>query len=123
MKGFIHSQSETHPVADDEPLPSLDMDVIRSQASASEVATTIHLPLKAFASPTRLRASLFRGRDPYWAIDVTDLIPSDLVEDTMTHKQGETVDEVGPGVNGRIEVWGLTGWYLSLLMKMMQIYR
>lgn len=122
-KGFIHSQSETRPVADDEPLPSLDMDVIRSQASPSEVATTIHLPLKAFASPTRLRASLFRGRDPYWAIDVTDLVPSDLVEDTMTDKQGETVDEVGPGVNGRIEVWGLTGWYLSLLMKMMQIYR
>ena len=60
---------------------------------------------------------------PYWAIDVTDLIPSELVEDTMTHKQGETVDEVGPGVNGRIEVWGLTGWYLSLLMKMMQIYQ
>ncbi len=41
----------------------------------------------------------------------------------MTDKQGEIVDEVGPGVNGRIEVWGLTGWYLSLLMKMMQIYR
>ena len=26
-------------------------------------------------------------------------------------------DEVGGGFGGRLEVWGLTGWYLNLFMK------
>lgn len=123
MQGFIHSPREKRPITDDEPLPSLDMDAIRMQASPSEVATVIHLPLKAFASPTRLRSSMFRGKQPYWTVDVTDLVPSYLAENTVTTQKGESVDEVGSGVNGRIEVWGLTGWYLSLLMKVMQTSR
>lgn len=33
-------------------------------------------------------------------------------------EQSEDDSEVGGGKTaGRIEVWGLTGWYLSLLMK------
>ncbi|KAF9480522.1 hypothetical protein BDN70DRAFT_877512 [Pholiota conissans] len=121
--GFIHSESEQQIVAADEPFPSLDMDVLRKRASPSEVATAIHLPLKAFASPARVRSSMFRGHEPYWAVDVTDLVQAHLSEDDVTRQQGETVDEVGPGVDGKIEVWGLTGWYLSLLMKALRVYR
>jgi len=29
----------------------------------------------------------------------------------------ESKDEVGGGFDGRLEIWGLTGWYLNLLMK------
>lgn len=110
-------------MAAEEPFPSLDMDVLRTQISPSEVATAIHLPLKVFASATSIRTSMFRGNEPYWAVDVTDLVKAHLPEDAVTRQQGETVDEVGPGVHGKIEVWGLTGWYLSLLMKALQIYR
>ncbi|KAF8967695.1 NUDIX hydrolase domain-like protein, partial [Flammula alnicola] len=118
--GFIHSEDEKRALAPDEPFPSLDIDALRKQASPSEVGTMIHLPLKAFASPTRIRSSMFRAQEPYWAVDVTDLVQSVLPEEAVTDQKGETVDEVGPGVNGRIEVWGLTGWYLSLLMKVLQ---
>lgn len=32
------------------------------------------------------------------------------------------IDEIGGGKAGRLEVWGLTGWYLNLLMKALNIY-
>lgn len=52
-------------------------------------------------------------------VDVTDMVqPTIATESVMTR----TADELGPGGGGRIEVWGLTGWYLSLLMKILQVY-
>lgn len=39
---------------------------------------------------------------------------SDLVEVTWA---GEVADEIGGGRDGKLEVWGLTGWYLGLLMQ------
>ena len=92
------------------------MDTLRSQASPTEVATTIHLPLKFFASPTRIRSSKYRAEEPYWVVDVTDLVH------TGDANTSEDEIEIGSGVNGRIEVWGLTGWYLSTLMKLLQVY-
>jgi hypothetical protein len=100
------------------------MDTLRSQASPVEVATTIHLPLKFFAFPTRIRTSTFRAEEPYWVIDVTDLVQSVLGEDaTITRNTSEEERETRPGIDGRIEVWGLTGWYISMLMKVLQVYR
>ncbi|KDR80571.1 hypothetical protein GALMADRAFT_240887 [Galerina marginata CBS 339.88] len=118
--GFVHSLNENM-VRGDEPFPSLDMAAIRTQASPSEVAAAIHLPLHVFATPNRIRTSTFRASEPYWAVDVTDIVQSVLTQDVVTTKTAE--EEVGPGVNGRVEVWGLTGWYLSLLMKALQVYR
>jgi len=86
------------------------MNTLRSQASPVEVATTIHLPLKFFASPTQIRTSVYRAQEPYWVIDVTDLVQSAAKEEKSD-------------INGRIEVWGLTGWYISMLMKVLQVYR
>ena len=31
-------------------------------------------------------------------------------------------DEIGGGREGRLEVWGLTGWYLSALMRILRVY-
>jgi hypothetical protein len=122
-KGFVHAADETG-LLPDEPFPSLDMDTLRSQASPAEVATAIHLPLKFFAFPTRIRTSVFRAQEPYWVINVTDLVQSVLTEDAkVTTNTSEEESETGSGIDGRIEVWGLTGWYLSMLMKVLQVYR
>ena len=110
-------------MADDEPLPSLDIDAVRRMASPNEVAAAIHLPLKAFASPTRIRQSMFRGSRPYWPVDVTDLVYTALKKEDIASKTVEIIDEVGSEGNGRIEVWGLTGWYLTLLMKALHVYQ
>jgi len=121
--GFVHSVSvENRAVeSDDEPLPSLDMDILRRQLSPSEVAAVIHLPLSALISPTRIRSSLFRRQEPYWVVDVTDMVrPTIRGETVRAAEEIEIKDEIG---DERIEVWGLTGWYLSLLLKILQVYR
>lgn len=124
-KGFVHAMDKDEiTLANNEPFPSIDIEEIRQRISPSEVAAALHLPLKHFASPNRVRASLYRGKEPYYPIDVTDIVRSALKEDEMiATKKGETEDEVGPGVDGRVEVWGLTGWYVTLLMKALHIYR
>ena len=122
-QGFVHSASVVTRVleSDDEPLPSLDIDILRKQLSPSEVAAVIHLPLSALISPTRIRHSLFRRQEPYWVVDVTDMVQSTIRAETVTTRATEKInDESG---DERIEVWGLTGWYLSLLLKVLQVYR
>jgi hypothetical protein len=123
-QGFVHSASVENRAFElnDEPLPSLDMDVLRKQLSPSEVAAVIHLPLSALKSPTRIRNSLFRRQEPYWVVDVTDIVqPTSTTAETVTTRAAKEVkDELG---DRRIEVWGLTGWYLSLLMKILQVYQ
>ena len=113
-------------------LPSLPLSTLR--VSSPEVAHAFHLPFTAMTAPSRLRAHLFRGGQPYWAVGVADLVrrfgvgPAGTGRDAAaaeTTKEAEaeaTVggadlpDEVGAG-RGGLEVWGLTGWYLSLLMR------
>ncbi len=34
----------------------------------------------------------------------------------------EQRDEIGGGRQGRLEVWGLTGWYLCALMRILRVY-
>lgn len=99
----------------DTPLPSLSLTSLT--ISQPEVATIFHLPLTAFISSARLKPHHFRGGRPYWAIDVSDLVPpGGPWESSDTRGQSE--------INGgRLEVWGLTGWYLSLLMKVLKVYQ
>ncbi|GAW09510.1 nudix hydrolase [Lentinula edodes] len=108
--GFVHAGPSRfdHNMADvdDEPLPS------------------------SLTSPARLRASLFRGNRPYWAIGVQDLVPNGmpnpaLIEDLPKQQESHSLDdsEIGVGKYGNLEVWGLTGWYLYLLMKRLRLYR
>lgn len=125
-QGFVHSASvENRALEMDDPFPSLDIDILRKQLSPSEVAAVIHLPLRALISPTRIRNSLFRRQEPYWVVDVTDIVQptirSSIRAETATTRAAEEIkDELG---DKRIEVWGLTGWYLSLLLKILQVYR
>lgn len=70
-------------------------------------------------SPARIKQHTFRGQRSYLRIRV-----SDLVAGSGVRWEGNTgIDEVGGGMNGELEIWGLTGWYLSVLMKTLQVYR
>ena len=54
-------------------------------------------------------------------VDVTDIVQPTMSAETATTRAAKEIeDELR---SGRIEVWGLTGWYLSLLMKILQMYR
>jgi nudix motif 8 len=119
-QGFIHPSTKWQsPISDPEaPLPSITLSSLT--LSEPEVAHIFHLPLSYLTSPTRLHSYKFRGGVPYWAVDVSDLIPEGGVQ-TESVKFGEQ-DEVGSGKNSKLEVWGLTGWYLTLLMRVLEVY-
>ncbi|KAI9461480.1 hypothetical protein HD554DRAFT_2130008 [Boletus coccyginus] len=99
----------------DTPLPSISLASLT--ISQPEVATVFHLPLTAIVSRARLKLRQFHGGRPYCAIDVSDLVPpGGPWESSDTRGQSEII-------GGRLEVWGLTGWYLTLLMKMLKVYQ
>ncbi len=74
--------------------------------SQLEVAAAFHPPLGLAASPTRLQVHHLRGGQLYWALEVSDLIRS-TIEIQSSRPSGNKPKE-------RVEVWGLTGWYLFL---------
>ncbi|KAF9245297.1 hypothetical protein BU15DRAFT_85628 [Melanogaster broomeanus] len=125
--GFIHPQANSPSYSPsfspqdsnafntaDIPLPSISITSLT--ISQPEVATVFHLPLTAFTASARLKYDLFHTRKPYWAIDVSDLLPPGV-------QQTPNPPERGDRKEGRLEVWGLTGWYLSLLMKVLKVYK
>lgn len=117
-QGFIYpdiTSRHRQPEDQDVPLPSLTLSSLT--ISKPEVAHVFHLPLSAFIAPSRLKSHLFRGDRPYWAITVSDLVGSDVQLDDDIVK-----DETAGGPQGDLEVWGLTGWYLSLLMRVLEVY-
>lgn len=100
------------------------------EISQNEVHNVFHLPLAALASPARLRSSMFRGQRPYWAVDVSDLqawsesstsVSSGSILPPSTTQDVADDSEIGAGKYGKLEIWGLTGWYLSLFMKSLKI--
>ena len=143
-QGFIRPPYPTSPEADqrtagadhsrddlgaDMPFPSLPLASLTP--SPREVAHAFHLPLAALRDASRLRPHLFRGARPYYAISVADLVAgpgavrSEGVEgagDVRWANDPEGRDEVGGGQEGRLEVWGLTGWYLCALMRILRVY-
>ncbi|KIY70763.1 hypothetical protein CYLTODRAFT_419441 [Cylindrobasidium torrendii FP15055 ss-10] len=122
--GFVHAPTSAI-TGDDEPLPSISVADIMPHISPDEVHNVFHLPLSALTSPARLRSSMFRGQRPYWAIDVSDLqdanVSADLAASTVgfpSYSRDIPDDsEIGIGMNDKLEVWGLTGWYVNLFMQ------
>lgn len=88
--------------------------------SLPEVPFAFHLSLADIVEQRRLRADEFREREPYWSIDVTDKV-SKVPGLTWTSACG--IDEVGGSDRpGKLEVWGLTGWYVNVLMQWLKVY-
>ncbi|KZT09951.1 uncharacterized protein LAESUDRAFT_722105 [Laetiporus sulphureus 93-53] len=138
--GFIHTDPRNVPAYQEgavseadgpsqEPFPSLPLKTLK--LNQTEVAHAFHLPFSAIVSPTRVRSYKFRGVTPYNAISVADLVsgPHAMHADVGTDEEVHWVndpqqrDEIGGGREGRLEVWGLTGWYLTELMRILGVYR
>ena len=69
--------------------------------------------------PFPFKATFFgweRGHK-HWAVMVSDLVTSQ-VDKRESDAAGR--DKIGGGRDGNLEVWGLTGWYLSLLMRLLE---
>ncbi|KAJ7355585.1 NUDIX hydrolase domain-like protein [Mycena albidolilacea] len=114
--GFVHANADRTSRNEDLPLSSVNLAAIKRTASKDEVAAIFHLPLAELANPSRNRQYLFRNRTPYFAIDVSNLVSEEDGLSFVSESIEKTLeDEVGAGREGRLEVWGLTGWYLSLL--------
>ncbi|CDO75819.1 hypothetical protein BN946_scf184951.g17 [Trametes cinnabarina] len=124
---FIHPDGKeaSEQLDEDAPLPSLALSSLT--LSPREVAHAFHLPLSAALSPTRLHSYLFRGQRPYYAVSVSDIVqgPNAVHSDTAEVQwvnDPDQRDEIGGGREGRLEVWGLTGWYLYSLMRILRVY-
>ncbi|KAJ1306781.1 hypothetical protein OPQ81_007767 [Rhizoctonia solani] len=122
--GFIHARSSTTEAeakSGDAALPSLPMSSIRP--SFPEVAHVFHLPLADIADldqRQRLRVHSFREGAPYWSIDVTDKVSE---APGLTWADTTGIDEIGGSDRpGKLEVWGLTGWYVNVLMQWLDVY-
>jgi len=118
--GFVHVAT-THGQdnnSDDDSIPLQSPPLSSLLISHVEVANVFHLPLSRLTSQTYVRPHQFRDGTSYYACDVTDLVEKDVkwVNDAAQR------DEIGGGREGRLEVWGLTGWYLNLLMKAFGVY-
>ncbi|PFH51918.1 hypothetical protein AMATHDRAFT_141513 [Amanita thiersii Skay4041] len=131
--GFVHSFLPNRSPGPTEPFPSLDIRHLRTKLSKTEVAAAFHVPLIALTDESRRRLHFFRERRPYWAITVTDLIQNgndgitgtgaiDYARDDFSHSTAKSEKKV---ISAReeedIEVWGLSGWYLSLLMRVLKV--
>ncbi|KAF8631905.1 hypothetical protein AX15_002163 [Amanita polypyramis BW_CC] len=128
--GFVHS-SPSHNASltkPDDPLPSLNVNTIRGRLPTTEVAAAFHLPFSAMIDPTRRRSRVRVGKS-YEAIAVADLLETDDIKRSATVVNGTqeadcTMDNSaivdGDNLEG-LEVWGLTGWYLTLFMKALKI--
>ncbi|KAH9940941.1 NUDIX hydrolase domain-like protein [Epithele typhae] len=123
------TDQRTEPEGEDAPLPSVGLGTLT--LSQREVAHAFHLPLRALVSASRLQTYLFRGQRPYHAVDVGDIVggpgavhsegPGSVAEVTWASDHAGR-DEIGGGRDGRLEVWGLTGWYLCELMRILRVY-
>ncbi|KAK1232734.1 hypothetical protein PQX77_004132 [Marasmius sp. AFHP31] len=118
--GFIHQEaSYSTDMSPEDPLPSCDLTSIRAVASRTEVDSVFHLPFSALTSAVRLRSSMFRGNRPYWTVGVADIVENRMLDDRYTGGCPPSDDdsEIGPGRYGELEIWGLSGWFLNLLLR------
>jgi hypothetical protein len=95
--------------------------------NAAEVAQAFYLTLEELADQRRLRHHQFRGGSAYWTINVSDKVdpaywtsPLYLPGEQPHGQTGELADTGGR--QAKLEIWGLTGWYLNLFMRVMKLW-
>lgn len=101
----------------DDALPPMRMDAFT--LSPAEVVHLFHQRFTDLVDPKVLRPHAFRGGEPYYAIDVT----SEVQHSGIKFAAATGIDEVGGSDRpGRLEIWGLTGWYTNVFMRLMDLY-
>lgn len=120
LQGFIHPEPIEEPTylrPSEDPLPSLSTKSLT--LSPLEVIHAFSQPFSRLIDQSNIRPHAFRGSAPYYAVDVTEEAEAANIEWAPT----TDIDEVGDSDRpGRLEIWGLTGWYLNLLMKRLGLY-
>ena len=98
-----------------EPLPNLDLSSLI--ANPAEVALLFHLTLEELVDERRLHQHHFRGRPPYWCVDVSDKVSEQYwtTPRILPTEASNAEDAVDRGK--RLEIWGLTAYYLNLFMR------
>ncbi|KAG9046607.1 hypothetical protein FS837_003982 [Tulasnella sp. UAMH 9824] len=100
-----------------DPLPEISLKSLT--LSPAEVIHAFHKPFTALVDQDIIRPHGFRGFTPYYAVDVTDEANAAGIESPAPTDE----DEVGGSPqSGRLEIWGLTGWYLNVFMRTMGLY-
>ncbi|KZT51934.1 hypothetical protein CALCODRAFT_502918 [Calocera cornea HHB12733] len=117
--GFIYPTLERPPLGLNQPLPSITLASLRP--NPPEVSHIFHLTFREMFDVSRLRVHEFRGYTPYWAIDVTDKVRGLGLEWEKWGGEDEVGGSGRPGGKG-LEIWGLTGWYLNVLLKRLGLY-
>lgn len=117
-KAFLHEHPYDPRSNEDDTSPLLSPPLSSLTLSQAEVATVFHLPLSRLTNPHYLREHRFygSGSSSYWACDVTDLVAPGI---EWSNAGANFRNEVGGQSDGRLEIWGLTGWYLNLLLKVL----
>ncbi|KAG9001490.1 hypothetical protein FRB94_006568 [Tulasnella sp. JGI-2019a] len=121
--GFIHPLPLARPSyldPSDEALPSMQLDAFT--LSPAEVIHLFHERFVDLVDPNVLRPHVlaFRGLDPYYAVDVTSEVEGSGIKFAVA----TGIDEVGGSEQpGRLEIWGLTGWYTNMFMRLMELYQ
>jgi len=124
--GFVHSESSSrmdtaqtsNGANSDVTLPQLSLQGLTP--SLPEVAHVFHLPLRELVRCSRQTRQLFRGDREYNAIDVTDLVSRPSKSSDRWQGGGVKAEGI-EGINDKLEIWGLTGWYLALLMRALHL--
>ncbi|WVQ69326.1 uncharacterized protein L199_007543 [Kwoniella botswanensis] len=126
--GFIHSDPQPFPSIP-QTLPSLPLSDLTP--NSEEVSSIITLPLSALQDPSKLSVHYFRLdlNKPYYRIDCKDYLLNRHRQQQQQQAKGDdrhSSDQnpnrtIGLEENGesseKLEVWGLSGWFLNKLAK------
>jgi hypothetical protein len=89
--------------------------------NTAEVAQLFHLSLEELTDTTRLYQHRLRGRPPYWCINVSDKVPEEYwTTPRILPSDDEGEDAIDRGK--RLEIWGLTGFYLNRFLMTVGIW-
>ncbi|CAG7846918.1 SubName: Full=Uncharacterized protein {ECO:0000313/EMBL:CCA71376.1} [Serendipita indica DSM 11827] len=113
--GFLSTSILPTNINDSSPLANTlieDLDI-----NTAEVAMMFHLTLEELTDERRLTRHNFRGRPPYWCVNVSDKVPEEYWTTPRVLPDEPSLEEGGVDRGRRLEIWGLTGWYLHLFMR------
>ncbi|KIM32887.1 hypothetical protein M408DRAFT_326600 [Serendipita vermifera MAFF 305830] len=96
-------------------LPNLNLSLLST--NPSEVALLFHLTLEELTNEKRLDQHHFRGHPPYWCVNVSDKVAEEYWTTPRRLPTEVAGDEEAIDRGKRLEIWGLTAYYLNQFMR------